>query len=580
MKPRDSGQQRENLIDQSAQVLVTAFDDYNAGFGDFSRRARRRFLKRDRAGMRSDANARYDLYEQSIAETLSRLEQVLGERLYSPGLWADIHRAYGREIAGRVDVALYKTFFNSLSRRLFRTQGVNPRLEFLARDIEPRRPSMQPHNLTSISGPVELERYLEGLLENCELGDGLVDSREDARRLASGVTSRLEGACPDAIGFLEAVFYREGRAFLVGSMGAGEGRAPCVIALVCDHEGVRVDAVIVDAPSVSVLFGFSHSPFLVDLPRVEQTVGFLQTILPNKTGAELYTVMGRIKQGKTERYRHFFDYLENHPTQRFVHAAGQPGMVMLVFNLPGYPLVFKVIRDRFAPSKKFGRRHVLDKYRLVSRHDRVGRLLDTQEFKRLVFPADQFSPDLLDELVNNCARSVRLEGNSLIIGHCYVQQRLKPLDMVVGQVEPDAADRVVLEYGRAIVDLACCNLFAGDLLLKNFGLTGNQRAVFYDYDELALLTDCRFRTIPEAPSPELEMADESWFPVDQGDVFPEQFERFMGLPPARLLRLKEALPELFDVSWWQQTGERIRSTGVVDVPPYRPSARLAQGTKS
>lgn len=571
---RGSGLSR--VIDDAAGLLTTAFEDYNASFSDITRRARRRFERHDRAGMQADSVARLALYDAAVDEAIGRLEQRLAERLFSHTLWRDIRTRYGERVERQLDAELYKTFFNTISRRLFKTRGVDPAIEFIALDIEPTDRITHPVSRHTYAVNQNLKSVFSRVLGDQSFASPFADLDRDAERLAV----RLEEVFADldervvSIELLETVFYREGRAYLVGrALGEGVYR-PCVVALICNDEGIAADALLTERRQVSILFGYTFSYFMADLPTVGDAVVFLRTLLPDKPIDELYTVLGRAKQGKTERYRSFFRHLASCPEQPLIEAEGKRGLVMLVFTLPSSKLVFKLIRDRFAPSKKFGRSQVLARYRLVFRHDRVGRLIDAQEFRDLSFPLEQFDPGLLDELRKECDRSVFVDGDRLVVRHCFVERRLRPLDMYLGEVEPAAAAAAVLDYGQALKDLACSNIFAGDLLPKNFGVTRSGRVIFYDYDELRLMTECRFRRLPEAADDALEFNSEPWFNVEENDVFPEQFPRFMGLNNKHLAALREIHGELFDPSWWQAIQHLLASGQALDVPPYASAARL------
>ncbi len=323
------------------------------------------------------------------------------------------------------------------------------------------------------------------------------------------------------------------------------------------------------ADEVSILFGFARTYFHVDLETVIDAVAFLLTIIPAKPVSELYTMLGRAKQGKTERYRSFFQHLAQ-SQDRFVAAAGQKGMVMAVFTLPSYDIVFKVIRDRFAPPKNTTRQHVIDSYQLVFKHDRAGRLIDAQEFKKLRFARDRFEPGLLEELMSEASETCQMAGDDLVIEHCYVERRMTPLDIYLRSSEKPKAVRAVIDYGQAIRDLAHSNIFPGDLLLKNFGVSSHGRVIFYDYDELCLLEDCKFRDLPQARTPEEEMEAGAWFYVADNDVFPEQFANFLGFEPdLRDVFLKHHRC-LLEAAYWRDVQTRIRNGEVMEVLPYRP----------
>ncbi len=571
-----------SVIVKAAEILVAAFDDYNASFADITRRAKRRFERGERAGMRRDSVARLNLYDRSVNEAISRLDQHLDERLFSRTLWVDIRAHFETLIDGQLDAELYKTFFNTISRRLHKTRGVDPAIEFVALDIQPTDRITHPVSRHTYAVGGELERTFRRILTDHGFRLPYRDAGSDAAALAARLARVFAAdATPAvlAIELLETVFYREGRAYLLGRAFGAERYVPCVIALCRSADGVYADALLTTRRQLSILFGYTFSYFMADLPTVGDAVVFLRTLLPDKPIEELYTVLGRAKQGKTERYRAFVRQINTHPEEKLVEADGQRGLVMLVFTLPSYPLVFKLIRDHFAPVKKFGRRQVIERYHLVFRHDRVGRLIDAQQFRDLRFPREQFSPELLAELQAECGRSLQADSDGITIRHCYVERRLRPLDLYLGEVDERAADAAVLDYAQAIKDLARSNIFAGDLLPKNFGVTRSGRVIFYDYDELRLMTECRFRRLPPSRDDIMELNDEPWFHVEDNDVFPEQFPRFMGLSRAHLALLERHHADLFDPVWWQEIHARLASGEALDVPPYSAEARLHPAPK-
>lgn len=565
------------LAHRCAAALRDRFADYNARFRAITQRARLRFETRDWPGARADAVERIELYDRCVAETTIHLELTLGPRAADKALWAAIKSDYALLIDPLLDRELYKTFFNTLTRRFFGTRGVDPAIEFVALDIEPTDRITHPVARLSYAVAGSLERTFLRLLDDYRFAAPYADAADCARRIAVEIAHRLAGwGSPPvtAIEMLETVFFREQRAYLVGRI-YGEGRfSPLVIALVHEDEGLRADAVITETEHVAQVFGYTQSYFQADFETVGDAVVFLRSLLPKKPIDELYTVLGRAKQGKTERYRQFFGHLAEHPHEQLVHADGERGMVMAVFTLPSYPLVFKIIRDRFAFPKQMGRAEVQAKYQLVFKHDRVGRLVDAQEFRFLRFPRAQFAPALLAELLDSCRESVIEEGADLVITHCYVERRLRPLNLYVQEAARDDARRAVLDYGQAIKDLARSNIFPGDLLLKNFGVTRSGRAIFYDYDELCLVTECRFRQLPAARHDDEELQHEAWFHVDDADVFPEQFPRFLGMSDALREALVAAHGEIFDVRWWLTVQQRVREGGYADLPPYPNRLRL------
>lgn len=561
---------------RAAALILDAFLDYNERFADVTRRAKRRFEQRDWRAAQVDALARIDLYDVCVAETLERLERLLDERVRSRSLWASMRREYESLVAGMLDRELPKTYFNTLSRRFFHTLGVDPEIEFVALDADPTVGIERAPVVNRYEVGADLAAACARILADYPFATGYVDAPRAAAAIARELAERTveEGVPLRAIELLPPVFYRERRAYLVGRIDDGDVGVPLVVALVSTSEGVRADAVLTNLNQVSLLFGYARNAFHADLPTVGDVVVFLETLMPHKPVGEIYSVLGRLKQGKTERYRHLFRHLAAHPEERLVRADGERGMVMAVFAPRDYPVVIKLIRDRFAYPKDIARRQVEEKYRLVFGYDRVGRLVDAQEFRNLRFPLRQIDSDMLAELVGECAETVEIDGDELVVRHCYIERKLRPLNLHAREASPEAAERAIVDYGQAIKDLARSNIFPGDLLLKNFGVSRIGRAIFYDYDELCLVEQCRFRKLPEAREGEETRPIEDWLSVGENDVFPEQFPRFLGVPA----RLREALlrahPEIFDAIWWQALQQRFLCGEHVDVPPYPASARL------
>ena len=560
-----------------AVQIRAAFDDYNGRFAVITARAKRRFEQRDWSGARGDATERIELYDLCVAQITQTLAIGLDVWAHDRHLWSEVRNHYAALIAPLLDQELYKTFFNTLTRRFFKTRGVAADIEFIALDIEPTDRITHPVARLSYAVSGDLDTVMARVLADYPFAVPYTDARACAAALTQELTARFgdqEDAGITAVELLDTVFYRERRAYLVGRIYGRDRYAPCVIALVHDEAGLRVDALLTTRQHVAVLFGYTHSYFQADLSTVGDAEVFLRTLLPGKPVDEIYTVLGRAKQGKTERYRHFFTHLAANSQQRLVPADGERGMVMAVFTLPSYPLVFKLIRDRFAYPKDIGPEQVREKYQLVFMHDRVGRLIDAQEYRHLRFARARFSPALLEELLGQCRGSVSEEGADIVIHHCYVERRLRPLNLYIREVPADVALAAILDYGQAIKDLARSNIFPGDLLLKNFGVTRHGRAIFYDYDELCRVTDCRFRTQPQPANDEEEMHRGPWFYVADNDVFPEQFPRFLGLNPLQSEALLQAHGEIFDVQWWQRMQAELRAGGFIDVPPYPEALRL------
>ena len=579
MAALSSASSRDALVDECAAALVQNFADYNAEFRAITRRAPQRFEERDWRGSQRDAVERIELYDKCVTRAVTHMRERLGEDAIERALWSSIKRRFTELIDELPDLEFDKTFFNSVTRQTFGTIGVDAAVEFIALDLNPigRITTAIETNVYGNRGSLEL--LFEEVLADFRFRTPYLDFDRSVRIITNEVRAHCDvmgEADSDAsrpplqveqVELVRAPFFQMTRAYLVGRISGKGWMLPFVLALKNTESGVLIDAIMMDESSVSILFSFTRSYFHCDLPHVGQAVVFLKTILPRKPVSELYTVLGRAKQGKTERYRELFRHLQQ-STDKFVHAPGDRGLVMICFTLPSFDVVFKIIRDRFAYPKNVLREEVLQKYELVFKHDRAGRLVDAQEFKRLQFPTARFSDELIEELKNEAASTVRFENGELVIGHVYIERRMTPLNLYVRNASREDAERAVVDYGQCIRDLAVTNIFAGDLLLKNFGVTRHGRVIFYDYDELCAVTDCRFRDVPQAQNEEDEMRAEAWFHVNENDVFPETFMQFLGFDA----QLKEAFlkvhGDLMTADWWRGIQQRLKEGELLEVLPY------------
>jgi isocitrate dehydrogenase kinase/phosphatase len=471
------------------------------------------------------------------------------------------------------DAEFTKTFFSSITRRLFGTVGVAPEIEFVATELDPLARIDSKAVTSTYSNRGSLALLVEDLLGDLRFRSPWRDFDKSVQYIVTEVTGHLQGVGErrsiQQIEIIRPVFYQVSRAYVVGRITGRDFVRPLVLALKNTDQGMFVDAVMLQEDDVSIVFGYTRSYFHVDLERVGEAVVFLRQLVPRKPVSELFTVLGRAKQGKTERYREIVRHLARSSDQ-FVHAAGERGLVMVCFTLPSLDVVFKLIRDRFAPPKNVLRQDVLDKYKFVFRHDRAGRLVDAQEFKRVRLPLARFAPELLEELFSETSSTVHVEGEDVIFDHMYIERRMVPLNLYLRDAPPEAAARAVLDYGQAIRDLAYTNIFAGDLLLKNFGVTRHGRVIFYDYDELCQVSECRFRDVPQASNDEDEMRGEAWFYVAENDVFPETFINFLAFSDEQRELFVRVHGDILAPEFWRNVQEKVAAGEMMEVLPYHP----------
>jgi isocitrate dehydrogenase kinase/phosphatase len=535
-----------------AALIAEHFRQYNEEFGRITRRAALNFLAEDWQGAQLDAVARIELYEQRVARCVASIASQLRSARTEVALWTDIKRTYEIIVARRPDSDFYRTFFNSVTRDLFGTVGVNPEVEFCATNVG-RASGAVPIRVYRVGG--SLPTAVREILTDLPFGAAIAETDAAVHRISAEIgryfqSGRPSGP-PESVEFIEPLFYRGMHAFVVGRLIGDGSITPLVLAFTNSPKGVQVDSVMLSRADVGSLFGYARSYFHVDLPVVSAAITLLRSFMPRKPIDELYTVLGRAKQGKTERYFALQRHLDK-SIDSFVHAPGERGLVMIVFTLPSHDLVFKVIRDRFGAPKTSTREDVIERYQFVFRHDRAGRLVDAQEFKRLRLPRARFMPALADELLNEASESCRIEGDDLIVEHCYIERRLRPLNLFLREADPAAAESAIIDYGNALRDLAASNVFPGDLLLKNFGVTSHGRVIFYDYDEICLVSDCVFRDLPQASCEEEETSAEPWFHCGPRDVFPEQWLPFLSIPSALCAVFTQHHANLLTAAWWRE----------------------------
>jgi isocitrate dehydrogenase kinase/phosphatase len=403
------------------------------------------------------------------------------------------------------------------------------------------------------------------------------DIQRDSRRLAEALIERagFEGIPHDLrFDLLEAPFYRNKAAYLVGRMVYGDVIKPIIIPLMNNEKGaIYADALLTQPRRVEAVFSFARAYFMVKSPVPCATVEFLRSIMPDKTLADLYMSIGLHKQSKNEFYRDLLNHLQR-SSDKFIVAPGTPGLVMQVFTLPSFPYVFKVIRDRFPPQKEVTHQLVEQRYLQVKKHDRVGRMADTLEYADVALPLERIDGRLLEELKASVPSQLEFEDGKLVIRHLYIERRMTPLNLYLEDAEETETREILHDWGKAVKQLMGVNIFPGDLLFKNFGVNCQGKVVFYDYDEICYLTECNFRKIPEPRTPEDLYRDEPWYSVNPNDIFPEEFITFLSTDPKVRRILLELHPELFDAEFWRHNQQDVRDGKQADVFPYSRALRF------
>jgi isocitrate dehydrogenase kinase/phosphatase len=564
-----------------AAALIEGFDRHYTPFRAASARAKERFEAGDWAEAQRAVGERIGYYDRRVVDMVRRLRGEFDAQRLEHRHWEQVKRAFIGLLVDHKRPELAETFFNSVTTRLlgqtyFRNDLVFVRAAISTEYIE----SDPPVYRTYYPAGVGLRETLLRVFEDFGWARPFADLGADVEHVVRALEEHLGGWPREErnlqLQVLGSAFYRNKAAYVIGKLVNGNVETPIVVPVLHDEHGrLTLDTVLLDEDSISILFSLSRAYFMVDMDVPSGYVRFLRSLMPSRLRAELYTAIGLGGQGKTLFVRDLIQHL-HHSQDQFVEALGTRGKVMHVFNLPSYPYVFKVIRDVFGPGKHTDRATVRSKFEMVKAVDRVGRMADTIEFEHLALPLDRFAPELLEQLHELAPSTISIEGDRLIVEHCYVERRLTPLNLHLDVATPPQLEHAVREYGEAIRELAIANVFPGDLLWRNFGLTRYGRVVFYDYDEIEYLTDCRFRAIPQPPTPEAELDSEPWYPVGRLDVFPEEFAAFvLGNPQVREAFCRHHA-DLLSPAFWQAAQRRVGEGEIVDFFPYPEAQRFCR----
>jgi isocitrate dehydrogenase kinase/phosphatase len=565
---------------QVAQIILQGFKEYFAEFHEITLDARQRFIKAEWKSCQQATKDRLNMYLDKILIIQSQVQGACGDRVYDKQVWSEAKAAYSQLVENFSNYEIAETFFNSIYCKVFDHKHIdNQYLFVLPTDNRPQRSKKLDLSIFNFyhSGG-NIKQVLHDILDDYDLGLPYENKEQDTENMYGLILKELPS---DIIRNIKAytvihksVFFRSQTAYLIGKVVSNEVAIPFVVPILQNGKReIFVDTVIFDPDQLSIIFSFTRAYFKVDAPVPFEIVRFLHDLMPLKTPSELYNSIGFNRHGKTKFYREFLAHLEKSDDQ-FVSAAGIKGMVMSVFTLPSYDIVFKVIKDRFTPPKEVTSHIVKEKYMLVSRHDKAGRMADTQQYANFLFPKDRFSDDCLAELIKVAPSTVEVQDDHVLIKHLYTERRMIPLNIYLETADENELRAAIYEYGNAIKELAAANIFPGDMLFKNFGVTRHKRVVFYDYDEIVPLTDCNFRVIPEASTPEQEMAKEPWYSVGENDIFPEEFRFFLLSSPKLRKVFEEFHSDIFDARYWQGIQQAILDGKVMDVPPYPEKIRF------
>ncbi len=566
-----------DIIKIAAERILEGFKSYIDTFNELTDLAPKYFKDRDWIAMQQNHKRRLRLYKDQVSATRLLLSETLKNQSENPDFWRETKAYYSWIITDRKDKELAETYFNSVIRKIFPMMGIHEDLMFVHEGYDTC--DLHPNDSLYHSYPSSwgLQKIIRKILEDYDFDVPYLNREEDVQFLVRAIRdiilTRYEPTQDTVTQVLKSIFYRNKAAYLIGRTRVGGKWMPFIIPFLHNENGVYVDTMIFDPRVMAHMFSFSRSYFMVKTDIPSQMVSFLNAVISHKKIHELYNAIGFNKHGKTEFYRDFLIHMEN-STDQFEIAEGIKGMVMTVFTLPSYNIVFKMIKDHFEPPKNMTRQEVKEKYKLVSLHDRVGRMADTHEFEYFSLPLDRISPELIQELKNTVNSLLVITEKTLIIKHLYTERKMIPLNIYLENCDYDDAKYAVEEYGNSILQLAQANIFPGDMMTKNFGVTRQKRVIFYDYDEIEFLTDMNFRWKPKAENYEQIYASAPWYDIAKNDVFPEDFKRFMIGRADVKPHFFGYHQELFNPDHWTQIQARIKKGELLHAFPYPKEIRF------
>jgi isocitrate dehydrogenase kinase/phosphatase len=580
-----------------AKTMLDGFDIHYRLFRQTSAEAKLRFECADWHGQQRSQSERIEFYSARVQEAAERLQSEYRVSELSMDVWQQVKLHYIGLLTNHHQPELAETFFNSvttllLHRDYFHNDFIFVRPAVSTEYIENVEPSKLPTFRAFYPTKNTLSETWLRVIESFGLAHPFEDLGRDVDHVLNAMAAEMGDFRPRAnfqIQVLSSLFYRNKGAYVVGKIINGFKETPFALPILhaakptpgsgVDRGLLVIDTMLFGEDELQMLFSFARAYFMVEMEVPSAYVQFLRSLMPRKPRTELYNALGLQKHGKNLFYRDFLAHLR-HSTDHFRIAPGIKGMVMLVFDLPSFPFVFKVIKDFYPPQKDTTREQIMGKYLLVKQHDRVGRMADTLEFSNVAFPRARFDDELIAELKHFAPSQLEISDRDgdgqteVILKHVYIERRMIPLNIFLQDATPSQMEQAVIEYGNAIKDLVAANIFPGDMLWKNFGVTRNGKVVFYDYDEIEYITDCNFRKVPEPRNEEEEMSGEIWYRVGPKDVFPETFGPFLlGHPGVRDVFMKHH-GDLLDVAFWQGHKERIVAGHVHDVFPYDPAKRF------
>ncbi|MCB9033846.1 MAG: bifunctional isocitrate dehydrogenase kinase/phosphatase [Chitinophagales bacterium] len=575
----------QEKIKAIAYQICNAYDELLAQFNEITACAKSNFEQKKYAETFVKQQERYVLYRNYAKNCIQYAQEQLQEACTSEDIWAKIKTEFSRLIASKPYRLNSETFYNSVVRKIFFDKSFNEQIEFFDfNDYRPQRNEEAEKKIVTTILAMHFSKVtIKQLLQTCHFSIPFEDIDRDAEMIFNEVAPTIiyqkSNLYLTHIEILNSIFYRNRGAFIVGRFVYNDWYMPFVIPILNDEGGLFVDSIVYTQAEISVIFSFTRASFMVNTKYPAQLIDYLKKLLPYKAVGELYDSIGYYRHGKTILYRDLMNYTLNHE-DKFVIAPGIKGMVMTVFTLKYYNFVFKIIKDKFENPKTITRKEVIKKYEEVELNDRVGRMAYAHLFENLIFPRNLFAFELIQEFKEHCKETVEFIGNNVLIKHVYLERKMTPLNIYLQEANPIDKCKAILDYGFCVKELAAANIFPGDLLMKNFGVTRHGRVIFYDYDEIQQLTELRFRRLPQPDDYDDDRFSQIDISADQNDIFPEEFKSFMvpDGPIGEVFMAEHG--DIFTPKLWINIQKKVRQGEYLRFYAYDKSRRFKNKTEN
>jgi isocitrate dehydrogenase kinase/phosphatase len=569
-------------IDATARLILAVHDDFYRILCEYPYRAMRAFETIDPQASVRISQERLGLYSKYIAQHGPRIHAAFPALADNPAIWDHVDRLFSSMIADRYEADIAFSFAHSIRRNICRE---------LWRPVAYSFPPPSKHRALSMASvfrriPVQGHIDTELVATALQVPGFSVpfrDLRGDSERIVERINFLLDSDAPDAalpiaLDIVEAGFFREHTAFVVGRWVLSDSSfVPFVVALLNGDSGMFVDAVLHRVADVHNLFSSTLANFHVTTRLYYQTCVFLFSLMPRRPLGHHYSTIGFNHVGKVAILNEVIEQLRQ-SGQKFERSPGFAGTVALGFTFESCSYHLKVIRDRPTASYKWGAfpgvTAVLDKYRVVHEINRAGSMLDNVMYYNLTLDRDMFDPALLDDICREAAGSVHVQGDSVFIRSLIIQLKIVPLPVYLQTADESEIRNVMVSLGTCIRNNAATNIFNKDLDSRNYGVGRYGRVFLFDYDAVEKLTDVKIRT--NADREPGEEGIPAWV-FEDGPIFlPEEIEYGLQLKNELARRtFRKVNSDLTTVEYWGQMQHKLLRGEVPELRMYPESCKLS-----